>query len=339
MANKEKKAALTGEQKAAALLISLGPELAAKIYQHLKEETVEQVTLQIANLRKISPEEKDSVMQEVLNIAAAQEYISQGGVEYAHEILEKALGANKAMEIINRLQGSLQMTPFDYIKRTDPQQLLNFIQSEHPQTIALILAHLTPDHAATILGALPGDVQVDVATRIAVLDRAAPDVVMEIERVLERRISSIFTQEFTAAGGVRSLAEVLNRADRSTEKAIMEKLEESNPELAEEVKRLMFVFDDLINLDNRTIQQVLREVDAKDLALALKGAKEEVKEHLLKNMSTRAKAMIVEDMEVMGPVRLKHAEEAQQKIVNVVRQLEEMGEIVVARGGEEEAMI
>ena len=339
MAETKKKAALTGEQKAAALLISLGPELAAKIYQHWKEETVEQVTLQIANLRKITPDEKDSVMQEVLNIAAAQEYISQGGVEYAHEILEKALGANKAMEIINRLQGSLKMTPFDYIKRTDPQQLLNFIQAEHPQTIALILAHLTPEHAAIILGALPGDVQVDVATRIAILDRAAPDVVMEIERVLERRISSIFTQEFTAAGGVRSLAEVLNRADRSTEKAIMEKLEESNPELAEEVKRLMFVFDDLINLDNRTIQQVLREVDAKDLALALKGCKDEVKEHILKNMSTRAKAMILEDMEVMGPVRLKHAEEAQQKIVNVVRQLEEMGEIVVARGGEEEVMI
>ncbi|HVM32544.1 MAG TPA: flagellar motor switch protein FliG [bacterium] len=339
MAKTDKKVPLTGEQKAAALLITLGPELAAKVYQHLKEETVEQVTLQIANLRKISPDEKDAVMQEVLNIAAAQEYISQGGVEYAHEILEKALGANKAMEIINRLQGSLQMTPFDYIKRTDPQQLLNFIQSEHPQTIALILAHLTPDHAAIILGALPGEIQVDVATRIAILDRAAPDVVMEIERVLERRISSIFTQEFTAAGGVRALAEVLNRADRSTEKAIMEKLEEQNPELAEEVKRLMFVFDDLINLDNRTIQQVLREVDAKDLALALKGAKEEVKEHLLKNMSSRAKAMILEDMEVMGPVRLKHAEEAQQKIVNVVRQLEEMGEIVVARGGEEEVMI
>lgn len=339
MAETKKKAALTGEQKAAALLISLGPELAAKVYQHLKEETVEQVTLQIANLRKITPEEKDSVMQEVLNIAAAQEYISQGGVEYAHEILEKALGANKAMEIINRLQGSLQMTPFDYIKRTDPQQLLNFIQSEHPQTIALILAHLTPDHAATILGALPADIQVDVATRIAILDRAAPDVVMEIERVLERRISSIFTQEFTAAGGVRALAEVLNRADRSTEKAIMEKLDEVNPELAEEVKRLMFVFDDLVALDNRTIQQILREVDAKDLALALKGAKEEVKEHLLKNMSSRAKAMIMEDMEVMGPVRLKHAEEAQQKIINVVRQLEEMGEIVVARGGEEEVMI
>jgi flagellar motor switch protein FliG len=339
MAKSDKKVPLTGEQKAAALLITLGPELAAKVYQHLKEETVEQVTLQIANLRRISPDEKDTVMQEVLNIAAAQEYISQGGVEYAHEILEKALGANKAMEIINRLQGSLQMTPFDYIKRTDPQQLLNFIQSEHPQTIALILAHLTPDHAAIILGALPAEIQVDVATRIAILDRAAPDVVMEIERVLERRISSIFTQEFTAAGGVRALAEVLNRADRSTEKAIMEKLEEQNPELAEEVKRLMFVFDDLINLDNRTIQQVLREVDAKDLALALKGAKEEVKEHLLKNMSSRAKAMILEDMEVMGPVRLKHAEEAQQKIVNVVRQLEEMGEIVVARGGEEEVMI
>ena len=334
-----KKTALTGEQKAAALLISLGPELASKVYQHLKEEAVEQVTLQIANLRKISPEEKDAVMREALDISVAQEYISQGGVEYAHELLEKALGANKAMEIINRLQGSLQMTPFDYIKRTDPQQLLNFIQSEHPQTIALILAHLNPENAATILGALPLEVQVDVATRIAILDRAAPDVVMEIERVLERRISAIFTQEFTAAGGVRSLAEVLNRADRSTEKAIMEKLEESNPTLAEEVKRLMFVFDDLIVLDNRTVQQILREVDAKDLALALKGAKEEVKEHLLKNMSTRARAMIMEDMEVMCPVRLKNAEESQQKIINVVRQLEEQGEIVVARGGDEGAMV
>ena len=334
-----KKTALTGEQKAAALLISLGPELASKVYQHLKEDSVEQVTLQIANLRKISPEEKDAVMREALDISVAQEYISQGGVEYAHELLEKALGANKAMEIINRLQGSLKMTPFDYIKRTDPQQLLNFIQSEHPQTIALILAHLNPENAATILGALPLEVQVDVATRIAILDRAAPDVVMEIERVLERRISAIFTQEFTAAGGVRSLAEVLNRADRSTEKAIMEKLEESNPTLAEEVKRLMFVFDDLIVLDNRTVQQILREVDAKDLALALKGAKEEVKEHLLKNMSNRARAMIMEDMEVMGPVRLKNAEEAQQKIINVVRQLEEQGEIVVARGGDEGAMV
>ncbi len=334
-----KKTALTGEQKAAALLISLGPDLASKVYQHLKEDSVEQVTLQIANLRKISPEEKDAVMREALDISVAQEYISQGGVEYAHELLEKALGANKAMEIINRLQGSLQMTPFDYIKRTDPQQLLNFIQSEHPQTIALILAHLNPENAATILGALPLEVQVDVATRIAILERAAPDVVMEIERVLERRISAIFTQEFTAAGGVRSLAEVLNRADRSTEKAIMEKLEESNPTLAEEVKRLMFVFDDLIVLDNRTVQQILREVDAKDLALALKGAKEEVKEHLLKNMSNRARAMIIEDMEVMGPVRLKNAEEAQQKIINVVRQLEEQGEIVVARGGDEGAMV
>ncbi len=337
--SEQKKTALTGEQKAAALLISLGPELASKVYQHLKEDAVEQVTLQIANLRKISPEEKDAVMREALDISVAQEYISQGGVEYAHELLEKALGANKAMEIINRLQGSLQMTPFDYIKRTDPQQLLNFIQSEHPQTIALILAHLNPENAATILGALPLEVQVDVATRIAILDRAAPDVVMEIERVLERRISAIFTQEFTAAGGVRSLAEVLNRADRSTEKAIMEKLEESNPTLAEEVKRLMFVFDDLIVLDNRTVQQILREVDAKDLALALKGAKEEVKEHLLKNMSTRARAMIMEDMEVMGPVRLKNAEESQQKIINVVRQLEEQGEIVVARGGDEGAMV
>jgi flagellar motor switch protein FliG len=243
------------------------------------------------------------------------------------------------VEIINRLQGALQMTPFDFVKRTDPQQLLNFIQNEHPQTIALILAHLTSDHAATILSALPTEVQVDVATRVAIMDRATPDIIMEIEKVLERRIASVFTQELTAAGGVRSVAEVLNRVDRSTEKAIMEKLEETNPELADEIKRLMFVFDDILLIDDRSIQQILREVDQKDLVLALKGAGDEVKSKILKNMSARARAMINEDMEVMGPVRLKATEEAQQKIVNIIRQLEEMGEIVIARGGEEEIFV
>ena len=330
---------LTGEQKAAVLMVALGPEISAEVFKEMKEETVEQVTLQIANLKKVSPADRDSVMEECYTLSMAEEYISQGGVEYAREILERALGDQKAVEIINRLQGALQMTPFDFVKRTDPQQLLNFIQNEHPQTIALILAHLTSDHAATILSALPTEVQVDVATRIAILDRATPDIIMEIEKVLERRIASVFTQELTAAGGVRSVAEVLNRVDRSTEKAIMEKLEETNPELADEIKRLMFVFDDILLIDDRSIQQILREVDQKDLVLALKGAGEEVKAKILKNMSARARAMINEDMEVMGPVRLKATEEAQQKIVNIIRQLEEMGEIVVARGGEEEVFV
>jgi len=330
---------LTGEQKAAVLMVALGPEISAEVFKEMKEETVEQVTLQIANLKKVSPADRDSVMEECYTLSMAEEYISQGGVEYAREILERALGDQKAVEIINRLQGALQMTPFDFVKRTDPQQLLNFIQNEHPQTIALILAHLTSDHAATILSALPTEVQVDVATRIAIMDRATPDIIMEIEKVLERRIASVFTQELTAAGGVRSVAEVLNRVDRSTEKAIMEKLEETNPELADEIKRLMFVFDDILLIDDRSIQQILREVDQKDLVLALKGAGEEVKAKILKNMSARARAMINEDMEVMGPVRLKATEEAQQKIVNIIRQLEEMGEIVIARGGEEEIFV
>jgi flagellar motor switch protein FliG len=330
---------LTAEQRAAALVISLGPDLSSKVYEHLKEDQVEKLTLEVANLRKISSDERDSLMEECYNLTMAQDYMAQGGVEYAHEVLEKAMGTNKAMEIINRLQGSLQTTPFEFIKRTDPQQLINFIHGEHPQTIALVLAHLAADSAAIVLSALPPETQIEVSKRIASMDTATPDVVMEVERVLERKISAVFTQEFTTAGGVRSLAEVLNRSDRSTEKAIIEKLEESDPDLAEEVKRLMFVFDDVMQLDNRTVQKVLSDVDTKDLALALKGAAEEVKDHVLKNMSKRARQTIEEEMEFMGPVRLKHTEEAQQKIVNVIRQLEEMGEIVVARGGEEEVFV
>jgi flagellar motor switch protein FliG len=330
---------LNGEQKAAILLISLGPEISSDVFKELKEEHVEQVALQIANMKKVSPAERDAVMEETYQLSMAEEYISAGGVDYARDVLEKALGEQRAIEIINRLQGALQMTPFDFIKRTDPQQLLNFIQNEHPQTISLILAHLNSEHAATILSALPGEIQVDVAQRIAVMERATPDIIMEIEKVLERNIASVFTQEMTAAGGVRSVAEMLNRVDRSTEKAIMEKLEETNPDLADEIKRLMFVFDDVLLIDDKSIQRILREVDQKDLILALKGASEEVKAKILKNMSQRARALILEEMEVMGPTRLKNTEEAQQKIVNTIRQLEEMGEIVVSRGGEEEVFV
>jgi flagellar motor switch protein FliG len=330
---------LNGEQKAAILLISLGPEISSEVFKELKEEHVEQVALQIANMKKVSPAERDAVMEETYQLSMAEEYISQGGVDYARDVLEKALGEQRAIEIINRLQGALQMTPFDFIKRTDPQQLLNFIQNEHPQTISLILAHLNSEHAATILSALPGEIQVDVAQRIAVMERATPDIIMEIEKVLERNIASVFTQEMTAAGGVRAVAEMLNRVDRSTEKAIMEKLEETNPDLADEIKRLMFVFDDVLLIDDKSIQRILREVDQKDLILALKGASEEVKAKILKNMSQRARALILEEMEVMGPTRLKNTEEAQQKIVNTIRQLEEMGEIVVSRGGEEEVFV
>ncbi len=334
-----KATALTGEKKAAMLLISLGQRLAAEVYKRLSEGQVEQVTLQIANIKKITVQERDQVLEEAYEIAKNKDILPQGGLDYARDILEHALGNHKAMDILNRLQGSLRVTPFDFIRHADAQQIINFIQNEHPQTIALIIAHLSPDQAAMILAALPNDVQVEVTKRIAMMDRATPDVIMEVERILERKMSSVFTQEITQAGGVRAVAEILNRTDRGTEKGIMEKLDEENPQLADEVKRLMFVFEDIILLDDRTIQQVLREIDTKDLAVALKGSSEEVKMKILKNMSSRAKAMILEDMEVMGPVRLKHTEEAQQKVVNVIRQLEEAGEIIIARGGEEEVFV
>lgn len=331
--------AMSAEQKAAILLISMGPDMSSQVMKHLKEETVEQLTLQIANMRKVTPAEKDIVMEDAYQMSLAEDALLQGGVDYARDLLEKSLGSHKAVEILNRLQGALQTVPFDFIKRADPHQILTFIQNEHPQTIALILAHLSSEHAANILRQLAQEVQIDVTRRIAIMERATPDVIMEVERVLERKISSVFTQEFAAAGGVRSVAEILNRMDRSTEKVVMEKLEEESPELADDIKRLMFVFDDIMLIDDRAIQLVMRDVDQKDVVLALKGASDQVKSKILKNMSSRARQMVLEDMEVMGPVRLKNTEEAQQKIVNVIRRLEETGEITVARGGESEVFV
>jgi len=332
-------AGINAEQKAAILLVSLGPDMSSQVLKHLKEDVVEQLTLQIANMRKITPAEKDMVMEDCYQMSLAEDALIQGGIDYARELLEKSLGSHKAVEILNRLQGALQTVPFDFIKRADPHQILNFIQNEHPQTIALILSHLGPDQAASVLRQLPQDVQIDVTKRIAIMERATPDVIMEVERVLERKISSVFTQEYAAAGGVRAVAEIMNRMDRSTEKVVMEKLEEENPELADDIKRLMFVFDDILSLDDRAIQMIMRDVEQKDIVLALKGGSDGVKGKILKNMSTRARQMILEDMEVMGPVRLKATEEAQQKIINVIRRFEEMGEIVVARGGESEVFV
>jgi len=243
------------------------------------------------------------------------------------------------MDIINRLTTSLQVRPFDFLRKTDPSQLLNFIQNEHPQTIALIMAYLDPDQAATVLGALAPEAQADVARRIAVMDRTSPDIIREVERVLERKLSALVTQDFTTAGGVKAIVEVLNRVDRTTEKSIIETLEVDNPELAEEIKRLMFVFEDIVQLDDRSLQMVLREVDQKDLSLALKATPAEVSEKVYKNMSKRAADMLREEIEFMGPVKIRDVEEAQQKIVNVIRALEDKGEIVVARGKGDEMIV
>ncbi|CAA7602967.1 Flagellar motor switch protein FliG, middle domain [Acididesulfobacillus acetoxydans] len=327
---------LTGLRKAAILMIALGTEHSARVIQHLSEGEIEQLTLEMANMRKVSAEERDTVLEEFHQMCIANDYIAQGGIEYAREVLERALGEQRAFEIISRLSSSLKMRPFDIVRRTDPKQLLSFIQGEHPQTIALIMTHLLPDKAAVLLSNLSQEKQADVARRIALMGRTSPDVLKEIEKVLERKISSLAPTDYASSGGMQSVVDVLNRADPSTLKNIMDTLEMDDPELAEQIKRQMFVFEDIVLLDDRGVQLVLREVDTKDLATALKGTDPAVLQKVQVNMSTRAGQMLKEDMEFMGPVRLRDVEEAQQRIVKVIRKLEESGAIVISRGGGDE---
>lgn len=330
---------LSGKEKAAMLLITLGQEKSAKIFKYLKEEEIENLTLEIANMRTVLPETKEQILEEFYQICIAQQYITEGGISYAKSILEKALGEDKAQEVISKLTLSLQVRPFDFVRKTDPSQLLNFIQSEHPQTIALILSYLKPSQAAAVVSSLPQDKQAEVAKRIAMMDRTSPDVIKEVERVLEKKLAALLTDDTSDVGGVDAIVEILNAVDRTTEKNIMETLEVDNIELAEEIKKKMFVFEDVITLDSRSIQRVLREVENNELAVALKGAKEEVQNVIFTNLSKRLAEMIKEEMEFMGPVRIKDVEEAQQKIVNVIRRLEETGEIIIARGGASEIIV
>lgn len=330
---------MLGTQKAAILLIGLGPEMSSKIFKHLKEEEIEELTLEIANTRSVSPQLKEDVLNEFYQVCLAQQYIAEGGIGYAKELLEKALGVEKAQNVIGKLTASLQVRPFEFIRKTDASQLLNFIQDEHPQTIALILAYLPSGQAAQIIGALPVDKQADVAKRIAQMDRTSPDVIKEVEKVLEKKVASLVNQDYTIVGGVDAIVDVLNTVDRGTEKRIMENLEIEEPELADEIRRKMFVFEDILSLDDKTIQRVLRDVDNNELGVALKGTNEEVQNVIFANLSKRLAEMIKEDMEYMGPVRMKDVEEAQQKIVNVIRKLEDAGEIIIARGGGDELIV
>ncbi len=328
-----------GIQKAAVLLIALGPEKSASIFKHLKEEEIEELTLEIANTRNITPQMKDEVIKEFYQICLAQQYIAEGGIGYAKELLEKSFGAERAMDVIGKLTASLQVKPFEFVRKTDASQLLNFIQDEHPQTIALILSYLSANQAALIVSALPPDRQADVAKRIAIMDRTSPEVVKEVEKVLESKLASLVNQDYTIIGGVDAVVDILNTVDRGTEKHIMETLEIEEPELADEIRKKMFVFEDILLLDDRAIQRVLRDVDNGDLATALKGSNEEVQNAIFNNLSKRLGVMIKEDMEFMGPVRMKDVEEAQQKIVNIIRKLEDSGEIVISRGGGDEIIV
>ena len=333
------KGKLTGKEKAAILLISLGPEASAQVYKHLSDEEIEELTLQIASLSKIEPEIRERVLNEFDGMMQAQEYIEQGGISYAREVLEAALGKERARVIMERLTATLQVRPFDFARKTEPTQILNFIQNEHPQTIALVLAYLKPEQASLILSALPPERQVDVAKRLATLDRTTPEVLEDIESTLEQRLSAYEVHDYTVAGGIDAAVEILNHVDRATEKTIMEALEEDDPELAEEIRKRMFVFEDIVNLDDRAIQLIIREVESRDLALALKIASEEVSDRIYRNMSKRAASLLKEDIDYMGPVRLRDIEEAQSRIVAVVRRLEEAGDLVISRGGEDELIV
>jgi len=327
---------LTGLQKAAILLIALGPARSASVIKHLSEAEIDLLTLEMANMRTISDEKKVAVLNEFLEMCVANTYITQGGIEYAREVLERALGEQRAFEIISRLSSSLKMRPFDLVRRSDPKQLLSFIQTEHPQTIALIMTHLPPEKSAVLLTSLSIDAQTEVTKRIALMGRTSPEVLKEIERVIEGKISNLAPTDYTTSGGIQSVVDMLNRTDQSTLKGIMDILEVDDPDLAEQIKRQMFVFEDLVLLDDRSIQLVLREIETKDLAVALKGSNEEVAAKIFSNMSSRASTMLKEDMQFMGPVRLREVEEAQQRIIKVIRKLEEAGAIVVARGGSDE---
>ena len=334
-----KREELTPKKKAAVMLMVLGPEVSGQVLKHLEPDHIEQLSLEIARLDRVTADQREQIIHEFYDLAIAQDYIAEGGIEHARKVLESALGTEKSQEVLNKIVTAMQVVPFEFLKKADPHQVLSFIQDEHPQTIALILAYMPLSNASLILAKLAPELRADVAARIATMDQTPPEVIRRVEQVLEKKVSSILSQEMTKAGGPKALVDLLNRVDRSTERLIIESLTESNPELAETIKNMMFVFEDIVNLDDRAIQAILREIDMKELATALKGVGGEVQNKIFKNMSERAVGMLKEDMEFMGPVRLRVVEESQQKIVGVIRRLEEAGEIVVGRSGEEEILV
>ncbi|WP_031518084.1 flagellar motor switch protein FliG [Desulfofalx alkaliphila] len=331
---------MTGEQKAAVLLMSLGADLSSKVLKHgFDDEEIERITTAITDMDRISSEDTNVVLEEFFNLQRARNYVLSGGLDYAKQLLEKTVGPVKSVEILDKISQSMRQVPFQALRKADPKQLISFIRDEHPQTLAFIVAHLKPDQAAIVLSELDAPIQADVSRRVAMLDRASPDVAKEVEKVLERKMSTVVATEDAVAGGVKSLVNILNRVDRSTEKSIFEHLEKNDPNLAEEVRRMMFIFEDIVKLHDVSIQKVLREVDTKDLALAMRGANQDVNNRIFKNMSKRASEMLREEIDYMGPVRLRDVEQAQQKIVNVIRRLEESGEIVISRGGEDTLIV
>ncbi len=331
---------MSGIRKASVLMLSLGQDVAAELLKRLDRDTVEELSREIAGMEGVTAEQRDVVLDEYYNLALASNYLEEGGLAYASALLEKSLPADDAKRIIDQVTQTIQSSPFSFLQKAESENLLTFIQDEHPQTIALVLAHLNSDKSSEVLVGLPSAKQIEVVKRIANMEQTNPEVIHEVERGLEHRLSAIVDQSFEKVGGVETVAEMLNLADRATEKSIMEGLEAEDPELVESIRRLMFVFEDILKVQDRGIQGVLKEVENDELALALKMASEELRDKLFRNMSERAASLIGEEMEFMGPVRVSDVEAAQQKIVDVVRRLEDSGEIVIAgKGGEDDVIM
>ena len=331
---------LTPTQKAAIALVAFGTEVSALVLKTLTEEELERLTVEIANLRQVSPELEEKVIRECHDIFMARQYISQGGIDFAREILEKAVGDKRAGDILNRLESSLRTSGFNLLKNIDPRQLVNFIQNEHPQTISLILTQLIPQQAAAVLSELPRELQSEVALRVATMEKISPDVLKEVESTLESHFQASAGRDLSVSGGAKTIADILNLIETTAEKNILQAIEAENGALAAEIKNLMFVFDDLVLLDDRGVQRLLKEVETKDLAIALKAASEEVKNKIFANVSERVAVLVKEEMEFMGPMRLSDVETAQQRVVESVRRLEEEGQIVIAgRGGKEDIIV
>jgi flagellar motor switch protein FliG len=333
-----KRPQLAGRKKAAVLLVSLGPDKAAAVFKHLRDEEIESLSLEMAKLQRVDPLTTVTVLEELAATVEAYDSLMSGGVDYAREVLERALGPERALEIIGRLSSVIEMRPFEFLRKTPPEQLVTFLRNESPQTVALVVANLHTSLASQVLSHLPSGEQADIALRIARMGETSPEVVKQVEGIMKKKLDSVVQQEYSSAGGIKSLAEILNHADRSTERNVLDALTESDEELAAEVRRLLFVFEDIVKLDDRSIQLVLREADQKDLALALRGVNDDVKERILSNMSERGATMLVEEMAYMPPQRKRVVEEAQGRIVAIVRKLEEAGALVLSRG-EEDAVV
>jgi flagellar motor switch protein FliG len=327
---------LSGTQKAAIMLMQLGADQSSKVLRILTEQEIADVMAEVARLRRVKTEVVNDVLTEFVAMTEASTAITTGGIEVARKMLERTLGPERAQQVLDAVTAGMAELPFEFLQRLDPRQVLSYLQDEHPQTIALVLAHMPPERAAMVIGGLNDALQRDVAHRVAVMDRTSPEVIKQVEEVLARKLVSVVnTGELSSAGGVQSLVEILNRSDRPTERLILEGLERTSPDLADEVRQRMFVFEDIVQLDDRSVQLVLRHVDNKDLAVALKGVKMDVQQKILRNMSERASANLTDEISLLGPIRITQVEEAQSGIVRIIRSLEESGQLLLSRGGDE----